>query len=181
MRAFTAIDIPKEIKARINDASKQLRSIDGARLVDEDSMHITLHFLGEISDAQADHLKEAMASIDFAPFEISIKGIGFFEPERPRVVFAGLEKGAEEVKRLYALLYDPIIKLGIRLEEREYIPHLTIARLKFAGTHSARLLERFAEEHKEEFGSFECKSVALKRSDFTSGGVKHTTLYEKRF
>ncbi|MEM3227825.1 MAG: RNA 2',3'-cyclic phosphodiesterase [Candidatus Micrarchaeaceae archaeon] len=177
-RAFTAIDVPDSIKDRIAEVEKELEG-GGMRLADRESLHITLHFLGEIKDSTAEKVEKLMDRISARPFEISLGGIGFFEPGRPRVVFIGIEKGKEEINEIYEQLRAPMLEMGLRLDNREFLPHLTIARVKPWLHLSMEALEEFARGHAESFGSFTCNCICLKRSDFSGGKVKHTIIYKK--
>ena len=60
-----------------------------ARWTRPEGIHLTLKFLGEISDAQTKQVVEALGkSAPFEPFSVEVKGFGFF-PQARRPAFSG--------------------------------------------------------------------------------------------
>ena len=92
MRAFIAIDLPEPLHAALAEAQQAFRNAcRDARWTRPEGIHLTLKFLGEISDAQTKQVVEALAQIgQFEPFSVEVKGFGFFpQAQRPRVFWAG--------------------------------------------------------------------------------------------
>ena len=97
MRAFIAIDLPEALHAALAEAQQDFRSAcRDARWTRPEGIHLTLKFLGEISDAQTKQVVEALAQIGpFEPFPVEVKGFGFFpQAQRPRVFWAGVDGAA---------------------------------------------------------------------------------------
>src|SRR5271157_5147054 len=93
MRVFIAIDLPEPLRAALAEAQLAFRSAcRDARWTRPEGIHLTLKFLGEISDAQTKQVVEGLAQIGpFKPFSVEVKGFGFFpEAHRPRVFWAGV-------------------------------------------------------------------------------------------
>src|ERR1017187_1367871 len=91
MRAFIAVDLPDSLHAALAHAQQAFRSAcQEARWTRPEGIHLTLKFLGEISDAQTKQVVEALAPIGtFEPFSVEVKGFGFFpNARRPRVFWA---------------------------------------------------------------------------------------------
>jgi RNA 2',3'-cyclic 3'-phosphodiesterase len=178
LRTFIAIDIPGDIKDRIVSAAGELDKY-GARPAGKETIHVTLCFIGEIGDRKAEEVKGVMRTIDAKGFKISLKGIGTFNPHMPRVVFAEIEEGRGELKKIYSYLKNALEDIDVELEEREFSPHVTIARI--ANPRKARgEIGKFLRAHaSDDFGSFYCKSICLKKSAFAQNGVFHTTIFEK--
>jgi 2'-5' RNA ligase len=94
MRAFIAIDLPESIQAALGQQQAAFRAAcPDARWTRPEGMHLTLKFLGEISDDQVRQVTEALASLALPEkFSIEVKGFGFFpDARRPRVLWVGLE------------------------------------------------------------------------------------------
>lgn len=132
MRAFIAIDLPEQVRAALRREQTAFRAIcpDG-RWTRPEGIHLTLKFLGEISDDQVKQVTEGLKSLaQFEEFSAETKGFGFFpDSRRPRVFWAGIQAPpalSELVDRVEASLE----KLGFAREERPYNPHLTLARFK---------------------------------------------------
>src|SRR5579863_842019 len=93
MRLFVALDINDAIRTRI------ARFLDGvrgfapdARWVRPESLHVTLKFIGEQSDAQVEEIRRALTAIEADSFEMNFRGYGFFPTARaPRVFWIGIE------------------------------------------------------------------------------------------
>ena len=89
----------------------------------------TLKFIGEQPQERVDEIQRALATVQEAPFEVTFRKTGFFPPSRsPRVFWIGVEAG-ERLREL-ALKVDEIVsQFGIE-REKDYTPHLTLARAR---------------------------------------------------
>lgn len=176
MRAFIAIELPDEIRAKLLQAAASLprRGLVPAKL---EAMHLTLHFLGEVDEKGVEAAKLAMQEAHARPMRISISGVSYFDPGRIKVIFAKVSAGATELSGLYDDLSKGLSERGLSTEKRHYTPHVTIARVKYVEDRGALLgaIERLGQT---EFGSFEARSVSLKESVLDSGGSEYSTLYE---
>lgn len=127
MRLFVAVDFPDEIKAQL----MRLRTdIPTARWVGPEQMHITLFFLGDTE--RSAEVKTALAAVTALPFELSLTGVGRFPPgERrpPRVLWAGIAP-QPALNQLQAQVSAALTDLDFEADEREFSPHVTLARLK---------------------------------------------------
>lgn len=177
MRIFIALDIPGEIRARLAQYVERLRPYaPEARWARVEGLHLTLKFVGEVKDEKLNQIKDTLAKVNAAPFDMSFAKAGFFPtPRSPRVFWIGVEAG-EELPRLAAAIEIKLEKLGIEREKRAYSPHLTLAR---AGTDShslkglAPLLER---ETPPQFGTMTAREFWLYRSELSRSGSKYTKL-----
>ena len=130
MRTFIAIDLPEPLHVALAEAQKTFRGVSPeARWTRPEGIHLTLKFLGEISDAQLRQVVEALHGIGpFEAFPLELKGFGFFpQARRPRVFWVGVEAPpvlAELAERVECAME----KVGFRREQRPFTPHLTLAR-----------------------------------------------------
>jgi RNA 2',3'-cyclic 3'-phosphodiesterase len=125
-RLFVAIDLPERI---LDDISSTYSAIPGARWMEENRIHITLRFIGEVDNESEDRIKRALSLVASPSFTLSLKGVGFFPPRgEPRIVWIGI-KEKEEVIRLQAKIEHTITSLRFPPEERKFHPHITVARL----------------------------------------------------
>jgi 2'-5' RNA ligase len=127
-RHFVAIPLPDEARECL--IAVQPPAIPGMRLVGRDELHLTLHFLRELTGQELDAVREALATVRIDAFTISINGIGKFLREgRPQVLWAGVEVNDDLTalhRSIGTVLADAI---GFAPEERPYSPHVTLARL----------------------------------------------------
>jgi 2'-5' RNA ligase len=143
MRAFIAIDLPENIRAALSQKQTDFRAALGPTNPDKPNrdsdirwtrpagIHLTLKFLGEITDTQLMQVTEALSGIQpFAGFPVDVKGFGFFpSAARPRILWAGVE-APPDLRRLAEEIEDAMEQLKFAREHRDFNPHLTLARIK---------------------------------------------------
>ena len=171
-RAFVAIDIDEDIRQKLVTAQQQLTATGGdLKLVEPENIHVTMKFLGDLSDnkigAAADALRTAVEGAQ--PFDMTVRGIGVFPNMRyMRVIWAGVTDGRDIVIDIQRNIDRELHKLGFP-PERDFVPHLTLARVK-----TAKRKEQLATSIKEmgnmEFGGMRAQAVELKQSTLTSKG-----------
>lgn len=180
MRLFIALDIPAEVRERLSQYVERVRIYaPDARWARTESLHVTLKFIGEVSDAKAQEIKTSLQQVKAKPFEIDFKEIGFFPtPKSARVFWAGVH-ASEALKELASAIEASVEKAGIPREKRAYHPHLTLARAPEAGAsrHCFRLLqERLGGEPLPQFGTMTAREFFLYQSQIMRGGARYTKL-----
>ena len=134
MRTFIAVELPEEIKSKIGKTVTELKKLEaGVKWVEEKNVHLTLKFLGEVKDNDIERLKSLVKDVlaDKKIFEMSLEGFGTFPGGKtPRVVWVGVEKGKEKLKKIADPLEKTLSKSGFRKEKREFSSHITIGRVK---------------------------------------------------
>jgi 2'-5' RNA ligase len=131
MRLFAAIDIPADLTEALRSFVDRLRPTAEIKWSPLENLHITTKFIGEWPEQRLDEMKRALASVPVSgAFAIAVKGLGWFpNPRRPRVFWAGVD-GAEPLRALARATEQAVSKLGVPVEERDYSPHLTLARIR---------------------------------------------------
>mgnify|MGYP005994527167 CR=1 FL=1 len=125
-RLFTGIKIPSSICDQLSLIQYGLL---GARWIEPHDFHITLRFIGDVDDDLANDLADEFARISTAPFTLQLKSVGAFGNERPRMVWAGVEK-SPPLEQLYSTHEIIAQRLGLKAEGRKFTPHVTLARFK---------------------------------------------------
>jgi len=127
IRTFIALQLEESIRTRLNELGG---TIPGARPVPPEQIHLTLRFIGDIDGALFHDVREKLAGVEAAAPTLSIRGVGHFPPRgAPRVIWAGVEPAAALLE-VRSAVNRVLAGLGIAAEERNYHPHVTIARLK---------------------------------------------------
>ena len=104
--------------------------IEGARWQDDEQLHMTLAFAGEVALPQSDDLVEALAEVESAGFPVEIAGVGHFERKgTPAAVWARVPL-TEPLAQLQRRVERACGRVGLALEKRVYRPHITLARLR---------------------------------------------------
>lgn len=178
MRLFIAVDVPKFPK--IIDLMKQIE-LSGAdvKLVQPENIHLTLIFIGEVSDFKVNVIKDALNVIKFSPFTLKLKGMGVFPSmTRPRVVWVGIEQGFTELRDIRSTLMKELKVRGIRPEdEKEFVPHLTLGRVK-GPRNLVNLIKVINDNLNVEIGEAKVDSVKLFKSTLTPKGPIYEVLHE---
>ena len=174
MRAFIAIDLPEAVRAELRQQQTTFRAVcpDG-RWARPEGIHLTLRFLGEISDEQVTQVTDALKELrNFETFSTEVKGFGFFpDPRRPRVFWAGVVT-PPNLAALAEQVEHAMEKLGFAREDRPFTPHLTLARFKVPRPQPALQshLERLGEPS---LGSFEVSEFFLFESKLSPQGAEY--------
>jgi len=180
IRSFLAFDIENDtVLNRLTAAQKHLVQTGAdVKLVAPQNIHITVRFLGNITPATAEKIFEEMKKVQFAPFNVQIKGVGAFpNPNYARVVWAGITEGADQLKSVFSQLEPRLRGLGFTPDSKGFSPHLTIARVR-SGRNKAQLSKFITENADYEFGAINAKCLRLKKSDLTPRGPVYSTLKE---
>ena len=174
MRAFIAIALPDEIHRELARQQAAFRAVcPDARWTHAEGIHLTLKFLGEISDPQAKQVTAALAPLaNFQYFRVEVKGFGFFpDARRPRVFWAGVA-APPDLARLAAGVEDAMASLGFAREQRAYNPHLTLARFNTPRP-QPRLQEAIAPQSGLSLGQFEVAEFFLYESKLSPRGAEY--------
>ena len=135
LRLFAAVDLSAEAREAIAAQQKRIAAALAAsgssmKWVKPEQAHLTLVFLGNVDASRAATVVETVArNVDLAPFDMVLEGVGVFPPRgAPRVLWVGVDGGAQEVTALQREMASRVGGLGIALEDRPFSPHLTIGR-----------------------------------------------------
>jgi 2'-5' RNA ligase len=180
MRVFIGLDIPDEIRSRIGEYMQRVRErAPDARWVRTESLHVTLKFVGEISEGRVVAIQEALGQVKAQSFEIEFRNVGFFpNPRSARVFWIGIH-ASDALLRLAATIEEKLEKLGIAREEKVYKPHLTLARAtsgRAADKCFQRLQQGLAPDESLAFGTMIAREFFLYKSELLRAGARYTKL-----
>ncbi len=168
IRLFTAIDLPADIQDRLYEMGREIK---GARSVPRQQLHLTLKFIGEVPKDRLPAIQEALAAVSAAPFSLALQGLGRFPARGPaRIVWAGC-RAESRLQQLFSALEETLEPLAITREEREYFPHITIARLKIPSPAAVR--EFLAHHAAFAAEPFAVKCFSLYSSRLSAQGADH--------
>lgn len=178
MRTFIAIPVPKEIREKIYKVSKEFED-EGIKLVEEENLHLTLAFLGELKEQRVEEVKREISKIKAKKFELSLKGVATF-PGFLRVIFVNASSKANELETLHKEVVKALKNLGLIFDER-FSPHITIARVnKIQKEKVEKILKKIEENKEVEFGSFFVENVCVMSSKLTPNGPIYNVELEKK-
>jgi RNA 2',3'-cyclic 3'-phosphodiesterase len=180
IRSFIAFDLEsQEVLTKLTYVQKLLVETGAdLRPVMPQNIHVTIRFLGDISPAMVDKIHESLKNVKFTPFTIQIKGMGVFPNlNYPRVVWAAMTEGTEQLKSIFSQLELQIRALGFAADQYGFNPHLTIARVR-SSKNKQNLAEFITKKADYEFGTIRAECLRLKRSQLSPKGPTYSTLRE---
>jgi 2'-5' RNA ligase len=186
MRLFVAAEPSATVRASAAAAAERLRerlaaahAAKGIRWIPPENLHLTVWFLGEVSDARAtavlDALRPAMRT---AAFDLHLSGFGAFPPSGPpKVLWIGVSGGLPELAAAHDEVGARLQPWGFPPEGRAFSAHLTIARLKEPPHGAARAALRQAIAHEPaDAGRCHIDSLTVFRSRTMAGGAVYERL-----
>ncbi len=181
-RCFVAVDIddPSLKAALVRAQGVILATGADVKAVEDENIHITLKFLGEIPEESTARVADLVRGIAFKPFTLDLQGVGVFPTlSRPSVVWVGVSGEASEMLAVFTELEGGLKMLGFEPERRSFQPHVTLCRVK-SGRNRAQLAEAVKGMEDEEFGPLRVERIRLKKSVLTRGGPIYSTAAESR-
>jgi 2'-5' RNA ligase len=164
-RAFLAVVPPPAVLRWTESATDSSRGlVDGLRWSRPDQHHLTVRFLGAVTDPSALADSFAESFLRRAPFSLALGGGGAFpNPRRASVLWLGVREGSDALAALAATVAEP--------DDPPYRAHLTLARAK-----RARDLRRVvaALDACGESKPWTVDEVVLFESDTRAEGAVHT-------
>jgi 2'-5' RNA ligase len=182
MRLFAAVDVSEELRGRIEAAVGRMRThldpVADERLawVKPESWHITLVFIGELPESVATPAARHFAApFERAPFRLVFGEPGLFPPRgRPRVLWVGVEEGAEPLADLQRRVLRRLDDVPFRRETRAFAPHLTLARVRRGSAGPGR--DQLEDLHLGRLGGCTIDHVTLYRSHLSPKGARYEPL-----
>lgn len=154
LRTFIAIGLSKSVTRRLDDLQESLRAeSSGVKWTPLENFHLTLHFLGEVNTLDLVSICRVVRdrSRRHEPFSFEVAGVGGFpNMRRPKILWAGINNGADELKDLHDDIEESLCDLGCyRREDRPYNPHLTLGRLNHDDNAEqwGEILSKYADWH----------------------------------
>ena len=188
MRVFAALAIPPAVSAGIAAAFGSARTLaPKVKWVAPENMHLTLHFFGEIPDADVQRLAPVFADdgLRRSAIRARLGKAGFFPPAgTPRVMWVGIDQGLPEMRAFWSALtarLEPLRRAGGPLsgwspDARGFSPHITVAR-----PGAAALSGQWAEEAPMPTGEFLVSECVLLQSVLRASGPRYVPLHTLAF
>ena len=178
IRTFLAFPIPKEIKGYFKNMLEPIIDRhDKINWVKRENIHITLNYLGETdSEKIEEHAKRIETVVnDFPPFKLGTTDTGIYpHANEPRVLWVGSSPYDLTLSSFKQKLDRELTDLGYRLDNRQFQPHITLARVKTISRKSS-FIHKFLTTEVREF-NFEVDSVVWMKSTLTAMGAEYEEL-----
>ena len=183
IRAFIAIELPTELNKELDTLEALLKqnSPPVIKWIEPGSIHITLKFLGEISDAILDDLILVMEEsvVGVSPFKLDVRQLGAFPSiDRPQVIWVGVSGEMDKLTRLRENIEKNTESLGFKRESRPFSPHLTLSRVRDGARPNdiQRICELLNETAFTALHNIDVNQINLMKSVLTPTGAIHTCI-----
>ena len=135
-RLFVAVELDRDVLAELDRRQRILdrwaRSSD-VRVSGRQALHLTLRFIGDVDPKRVDDLKRELTKVasQSRRIQLELGDNGCFPGERtPRVLWAGIDGDIERLRALVNSISGALHRLGIGEEVRQFVPHVTLARVR---------------------------------------------------
>ncbi|WP_134671145.1 RNA 2',3'-cyclic phosphodiesterase [Halorussus marinus] len=179
MRLFVSVDLPEDLADEVARVQDRLAGASGLDLTDPEQAHVTLKFLGEVNKGQLPRVKNAVrravTEAGVGPFEAAYEGLGVFPGlGYINVVWLGVGEGGEELTRLHEAVEREVTRLGFDAEDRDFTPHVTLARMNHAG--GKEHVQEVVETREPTVGTATVEEIRLTESVLTDDGPEYETV-----
>ncbi len=178
-RCFLAVEISETVRQHMQELQGLLcRSKAKLRCPPPEAMHLTLVFLGSVFPDEVPRLCDMMDGVGQfqSPFSFAAAGVDVFGPPgHPRIVWAGI-KNCPPLIRVQQVLAAGSSRLGYALEDRPFVPHLTLARVQSLGNDRS-LTTTLAEIKDRALGETSVSRILLMRSKLDSISDRYSVLH----
>jgi len=171
IRLFVGLGLPADLAARLEALGG---GVPGARWVAARNLHVTLRFIGEVDEAQAEDLHDHLCRLHAPPLALTIENFGAFGGAKPRALWAAI-KADPALDSLQHKIEQAAQAIGLAPEGRKFTPHITLAWLKGA---PAERVVGFMTHHTPWSAPLPVAAFTLYRSLLGAGGAEYQALTE---
>ena len=165
-RLFIALTPPEPVRDALIDT---MEALDNARWQDDEQLHLTLRFVGEVDRRQAEDLAAALLRIAFGPFSVMLSGVGHFARKGIPTAIHAVALPSPELLALRRQVERACLAAGLPPETRAFTPHVTIARLN----RSAAPIGAWLARHGTLRASWRAEAFALFESRLGRSGASY--------
>lgn len=195
MRLFLAIELDEAARAAVVSLQRRLLGALGPdmsalRMVRSEQLHLTLVFLGEVSEDRARSLMDVLdLPLTGAPYTLALGGIGAFPPRgAPRVLWLGVVGGAAATLAVRAAVLARLAQAGASAgiddsrdpHDQAFTPHLTLGRWRDGRPRHRRAFAEIDPSATAAVASTRVDAVTLFQSRLSSAGASHSVLARTR-
>lgn len=169
-RLFIGLRPPPHIRAQLMGA---MGGIGGARWQDDEQLHLTVRYAGEVDGRLADDIAAALGQIHAPPIAVSLHGVGRFERQgRTDTLWAGVTPH-DALAALHRKVDHALVHIGLAPEGRAYLPHITLARLPRALGAEVEVAAFLARQAGLASAAFSFDHLVLFESELTRDGARY--------
>ncbi len=142
-RLFVALLPPATVRAEL---AALATPVHGVRWVPEESLHLTLRFIGDADADKQARIEDALARVRVEPFILPVGGVGLFPTRgQARVLWAGTANGHTRLYQLRKQVDEALLSVDMTLDVHSFHPHFTLGRL--GHVYDPKPVAKFLEQH----------------------------------
>lgn len=171
MRVFIAIPLDESVKNVLESLQKPFRAqAQRGNFTAKINFHLTLAFLGEVSEAENSKLMDLIDGLDFEPFELSLSELGSFNRKDGIIWWIGVHKH-HSLQAIHDQIVSGLRERQLPFDESPYVPHLTLVRNYRAKSNQPIVLPKF------DPCLIRVNRIALMSSARLHGELRYTEIY----
>lgn len=175
-RSFIAVPLDTGVRRDLQRVADGLRWRDKKseiRWVPPENLHLTIAFIGAILQADAVRLESVLSrsleGID--AFALELTDVSYFPfNAKPRLVAAMVSR-SEALMKLHRRTQAALRELGLPVESRTFVPHVTLGRVRHRRTPWLRI------EPQALCCTLAVRELSLMRSDLDEAGARYTPVW----
>ena len=178
LRTFISITLPKKVVV-VQEMLKTtiVGKNENLKWVNPGGIHLTLKFLGATPPEAIDDINKVLEKVveKHNGMEFTLTGTGCFPaPDRPRVLWLGVDGDVPQLQDFVNDIDKKLESLGFPIEEKEFKPHITIARVSYPPKLTPDIGQYLNVAY--EPISFNINRIRLMRSELLPDGAVHSIL-----
>ncbi|MCC5894750.1 MAG: RNA 2',3'-cyclic phosphodiesterase [Alkalibacterium sp.] len=131
MRLFIAIALDECIKTKLSEIQETVKrmSVKG-KYTAPDNFHLTLYFIGEVSEARSEEIKSAVKKVadQSSGFELTLEYLGHFQKKERHILWVGVNGYTDPLYKMNFKLRSELEKESLSEGDMDYTPHITLGR-----------------------------------------------------
>lgn len=177
MRIFLAVALHQRFSNIFEQIVRELKpQFPNFKWVTPEQFHLTLHFFGEIPPQTAEEFSKRFRLKIYrtGELELSLQRLGLFpEQGMPRVLWIGITGDAEKLQRIQQQAAESAGEVGVPGEDRTFMPHATIARIKSLSPEERTRLKTLSGSFQISAPKIKFNEIYLYESKLTPEGPEH--------
>ena len=144
-----------------------------------ENLHVTLNFVGDLVDREVPEFCQLMTEAirELPPFDLGVAGLGAFASiEEPRTIYLGVNEGQQPLAELHDRIQIVLSDWGFNKPRHDYLPHMTIGRVRRGGKWNEKLTEVLFRHRNHEAGYCSVDSVIINSSDARGGDPRYARM-----
>ena len=182
-RTFIALEQDESLQRYLSKIiQRAAQELPNLNWVDPAGIHLTLAFLGELTDEQLAATMQAaeLAARIVSPFDYHLSHLGVFGPPRqPRVIWIGIDEPAGKLLQLHQAVNSELEQRSFEVDKRPFSPHLTLCRIKTPlKPDEQQRLQRLiaARDVIASASTYHVRHLSVMKSELSRTGAKYTAL-----